>query len=81
MLDRCFSGVEYSTLEYSTSGAKLHHPELVELEVYGHEPAAGYPPWAWLPESNGSIEIKTLICWGDYATVKLGCYFHTHDFE
>jgi hypothetical protein len=45
MLDRCFSGVEYSTLEYSTSGAKLHHRELVELEVYGHEPAAGYLPW------------------------------------
>ena len=45
MLDRCFSGVEYSTFGYPTSGAKLHLPELVELEVYGLEPVAGYPPW------------------------------------
>jgi hypothetical protein len=54
MFDRCFSGVEYST-----SGAKLHLRELVELKGYGREPAAGYIPLVLgLPESNGSIEIK-----------------------
>jgi hypothetical protein len=65
MLDRCFSGVEDSTLEYSTSGAKLHYRELVELEVYGQNQPRVTHPGAWLPESNGSIEIKTLSCWGD----------------
>ena len=29
----------------------------------------------------GTPEVKKLGCGGDCRTVKLGCYFHTHDFE
>jgi hypothetical protein len=35
-----------------------------------------------LSESNGSTEVKKQLSRrGDCGTVKLGCYFHTHDFE
>ena len=30
---------------------------------------------------NGTRRSKKLSCRGDCGTVKLGCYFHTHDFE
>ena len=29
----------------------------------------------------GQSRSKTLSCWSDRGTVKLGCDFHTHDFE
>ena len=42
----------------------------------------GFPTLALsLSESSGSTEVKKqLSCRGDCGTVKLGCYFHTHDF-
>jgi hypothetical protein len=79
MLDRRFSGVEYSV----HFGANLHLGELVELEGLWARTDGGFPSLALsLSESNGSTEVKKQLSRrGDSGTVKLGCYFHTHDFE
>jgi hypothetical protein len=64
-------------------GANLHLGELVELEGYGLLTDGGFPTLAFsLSESNGSTEVKKQLSGrGDCGTVKLGWYFHTHDFE
>jgi hypothetical protein len=62
-------------------GANLHLGELAELD--GLEPAASYRPWRLAyPSRTGQSGVKKQLSRrGDCGTVKLGRYFHTHDFE
>ena len=74
-------------MEYSASGFTLARTCISvnpsNLKVMDLRTDGGFPTLALsLSESNGSTEVKKQLSRrGDCGTVKLGCYFHTHDFR
>jgi hypothetical protein len=83
---------EFGAARATTNFADYHHELRANVhrsiefmrraQGCGLEPVTGCSLGALAyPSRMGQSGSKTLSCRGDCGTVKLGCYFHTHDFE
>jgi hypothetical protein len=79
----CRTGRPRPTEGHARAAGELQRRDFAKSRWRERARGGGLPTLALsLPESNGSMEVKKqLSCRRYCGTVKLGRYFHTHDFE